>query len=342
MAAVHPFLAYLHELGIADPRKQPRKQNPYDCYAVKYNVVNAKGYRKLTNKLLVQRKEHKIEIKRKVHEALMLLYNEFKEKYRGINPNKVYFKKPIDKYIKTCKELENDKSDIQWSSSTWNIDRFREYIGALEFEFTLPYTIPENICQLSDPLYSSIQNRYRLLATVYLGAQVENLPLRLEQKVTFLKKLQICEYREATTRIFVDALTFEILQPKQMQVRLEEKLFTDRDQTLPNSIADYVIYSKRGKILGAIETKDGGYLKAESVTQCMLQLLALRRKAEHPLFGVVTDAIRYVFIVLRKDGTFVFERDPRTLKPVTYDINTWRDLRKVVRVFNFLLQWRQR
>ena len=88
------------------------------------------------------------------------------------------------------------------------------------------------------------------------------------------------------------------------------KLVETGIQLSPNCIADYVIYSRDGDILGAIETKNGGCLKAESVIQCMLQLLALRRKASHTLFGVITDGVRYVFIVLTADGTFEFEWNP--------------------------------
>ena len=126
-----------------------------------------------------------------------------------------------------------------------------------------------------------------------------------------------------------------------MHVRLEEKLYNYKDGSpiMPNCIADYVIYSRDGEILGAIETKAGGYLKAESVIQCMLQLLALRRKAPHTLFGVVTDAVRYVFIVLTTEGTFKFERNGAAVG--CYDINSWEDLRRVAGIFNALLQQRQ-
>ena len=92
-----------------------------------------------------------------------------------------------------------------------------------------------------------------------------------------------------------------------MQLRLEDKVNV---KDLPNCIADYVVYNSEGEALGVIETKTGGKVKAESVIQCMLQLLALRTKAPHTLFGVVTDAVRYIFIVLTEDGTFEFERDP--------------------------------
>ena len=127
-----------------------------------------------------------------------------------------------------------------------------------------------------------------------------------------------------------------------MRARLEEKLYNYKDgsPTLPNCIANYVIYSRDGDILGAIETKAGGWLKAGSVIQCMLQLLALRRKAPHTLFGVVTDAVRYVFIVITPDGTFIFERTGAAVG-CYYDINSWENLRTVAGIFNALLQHRQ-
>ena len=173
---------------------------------------------------------------------------------------------------------------------------------------------------------------------MYLGVQVRQT-LELRKRVSFLNDLQNCEYREATTRIFVGALNNPLLLRYNMQVRLEEKLNqTDKNWNLPNCIADYVIYSREGEILGAIETKAGGHLKRESVIQCMLQLLALRRKVPHTLIGVLTDAVNYVFILLKRDGTFWFERDPEKPTRVSYVFNTWEDLWRIFRVFKLLLQ----
>ena len=108
-------------------------------------------------------------------------------------------------------------------------------------------------------------------------------------------------------------------------------------KVLPNCITDYVVYNSEVEALGVIETKSGGRVKAESVIQCMLQLLALRTKAPHTLFGVVTDAVYYIFIVLTEDGTFGFEEGNGY-----YDVRTWSDLYKVACIFNTLLQRKER
>ena len=271
------------------------------------------------------------------------------DKHYGIRPEITQFLSFIynHKSIKKIKQLEGKKSDIQSSSSTWKIDHLERHIKTLDITFVNPYhrTLTEPTLQeynVPDDLFSSIQQRYLELASVYLGVQMTQA-LELGQDVSFLKKLQHCNYYEVTTRIFIDALMTAVLRSHGVQVRVGEKLYDAKeDLTLPKSIADYVMYSRTGKILGAIETKNGGHLKAESVIQCMLQLMALPRKAPHSLFGIVTDGVRYVFILFTKDGAFEFERESAGQEGRSYDINTWEDLRQIVGVFNLLLQRRQR
>ena len=263
-----------------------------------------------------------------------------------------------------------DRQNDGWTDACQNITFPRTtYAGGKYIDLDNPtvkidFVEPYPTATLADDTFLLIQKKYLELAVVYLGAQVKKLPIRPEQNVFFLKDLQNYRYREAATRVFVDALITPILLRHGMQVRLAEELYKaeDKKKTLPNSIADYVIYSKTGKILGTIETKRGGALIGQSVIQCMLQLLASRRKAPHTLFGVVTDGARYVFIVLTQDGTFEFESD--TIGQVgdtdgqdgdtdgqdgdtdgqdgcqgrSYDINTWEDLRQILGVLNFLLQ----
>ena len=185
---------------------------------------------------------------------------------------------------------------------------------------------------ISHDTFRSIQINYLQLASVYLDGTVSPA-LEWDQELSFLKQHLFSEYREATSRVFIDALITPILRENNLQVRLEEKLYV---KDLPNCIADYVVYNGNGEALGVIETKTGGKVKAESVIQCMLQLLALRTKAPHTIFGVVTDAVRYIFVVLTDEGRFEFE------KKGYRDVKTWQNLYKISCIFNTFLQMRQR
>ena len=322
------FQNYLLRFGFKDPEKK----KPGVCYEEKQSAANPEGYEELTRELCNQKKRHQDDMQKEKKEAERMLHNELK---RGVNPDVDTFMKLIYDFIEKHERRKEKKSDVESASSTWDFKRFNKYIDTLKIQFQKP------ICKVLTQeetwfyiMFCSIQQRYLELAAVYLGVQVMET-LELGRRVFFLEDMQNCEYREATTGVFVKALITPILLRYNMQVRLEEKLYTD--DSLPKCIADYVIYSRTGEILGAIETKSGERLKAQSVIQCMLQLLALRRKAPHPLFGVVTDSIRYVFIVLRRDGTFVFEHDPEKPARVNYVFNTWEDLWRIFRVFKLLL-----
>ena len=342
------FLDYLRGLSLEDRDKV----KPGVCFDATTDAhAHATGNETLTESLRFQKEEHQHETNQAKTDHMQRLKDELGQRY-GFHPEITPFISFIKQFIKQLEQLDRNKSDIESSSSTWKIDRFAKYINTLRINYVEPYyhklteASPPHFpaYNVPDDLFSSIQQRYVELARVYLAAQVTQA-LDLGQDVSFLRELQKSDFREATTRVFVDALITPILLRYRMQVRLEEKLYkTSRDwnPTIPNCIADYVIYSRDGDILGAIETKNGGCLKAESVIQCMLQLLALRRKAPHTLFGVITDGVRYVFIVLTADGTFEFEWNLHCRQGGSYDVNTWSDLRQIVGVLNWLLQRRQR
>ena len=191
----------------------------------------------------------------------------------------------------------------------------------------------------SKDLSRSIQQRCLELAPVYLGTTVSN-NLELRQDVPFFKQLQELEFRESTTKVFVDAVITPILRQNQMQVRLEEKIdkIQDRNSSDPTYfIADYVVYNQADDVIGIIETKAGGCLATESVIECMETLRHLRAKAPHKLFGVVTDGAHYVFVVLTTDGEFVLEPLGDAAGVVCHMVDTWWDLQTVTAIFNALL-----
>ena len=243
----------------------------------------------------------------------------------------------IREFVKKLNTIEGRKSDVHSSASTWKPEHLVPYISTLKIKYVPQYTplkqprqITSNIRFISNhQTLRNIMDKYMELAWVYLGVTTFHDLTWDDKEICFLHQLVTSEYREATSRVFVDALITPILGENNLQVRLEEKLYP---KDLPNCIADYVIYNDQGEALGVIETKTGGRVRSESVIQCMLQLLALRTKAPHTLFGIVTDAVRYVFIVLTEDGTFEFE-----WKQCYHDVVTWRDLCIITGIVNTML-----
>ena len=331
------FIDFLNSLSYEDQYKS----KPRICYNRTAESEHS-GVQRLIRELELQKTDHQRETEQTRRGIKDKFQNELRQTH-GFTGNFDELFELIKRTMFELQQVDKIKADVDYPSSTWKVEHFEKYVKSLDISFIQLFTpqvsayhsaqcirlIPEND-------FTAIRQRYLELAPVYLG-----VPTSGNQDASFLKELQKLDFHEPTTRLFVDALITPILRGNNMQVRLEEKLYNYKDGSpiMPNCIADYVIYNRDGEILGAIETKAGGYLKAQSVIQCMLQLLALRRKAPHTLSGVVTDAVRYVFIVLTAEGTFKFERNGAAVG--CYDINTCEDLRRVAGIFNALLQHRQ-
>ena len=153
---------------------------------------------------------------------------------------------------------------------------------------------------------------------------------------------------EATTRIFIDALVTRITQYNMLHFSVEtpyklcqeaqqtdatKKPKVQRTDTFRKSEAQqleaakesgahqrdatenlhYIIKDINGPI-GVVEAKRAKSLIKASITQCMEQLLAIQQEIEDkgrniPLFGIVTDALHFIFIKLHQNGQFEFEFD---------------------------------
>ena len=330
------FIDFLYSLSYEDQYKR----KPSICYN-RTTDSEYSGVQRFIRELELQKNDHQRDTEQTRRDLKDKFQTELRQ-VRGFTGNFDEIFEFIKHSMFELQQLDKIKADVDYPSSTWKVEHFQKYVKTLDIRFMPPFQqVPapciDTIKYIPANDFMAIQYRYRELASVYLDTY-----LSCDEDVSFLKELQKLDFHEPTTRLFIDALITPILRGNSMRARLEEKLYNYKDGTpsLPNCIADYVIYSRDGKILGAIETKAGGYLKAESVIQCMLQLLALRRKAPHTLFGVVTDAVRYVFIVLTEDGTFTFERNGAAIG-CYYDINSWEDLRTVAGILNDLLQHRQ-
>ena len=172
-----------------------------------------------------------------------------------------------------------------------------------------------------DETVESIIHRYEDVFEVYLGTAMHS-------DLACLKRVQDEKLCRAATRIFVDALINPILRRNNKKVR-------------PQTTIDYIISIDSEEVMGVIDTRAGGCVIAESVGQCMKTLENLHAKAPCRLFGIVTDGVGYVFIILTIDGKFELKLDSRGEIVVT-GIDTWDKACEVAGFFNFLLEGNER
>ena len=192
----------------------------------------------------------------------------------------------------------------------------------------------------------------------------------------FFRNLFKYRHFEATVRVFIDALLKPIKKQNELNICLEEPLGEEtgkkkkkvkqkskksdsqdktKDSEKKIEKPDYLIFYK-DMPLGVVETKNARYLTRDSITQCREQLLYLHEKEQEvkkrngPLFGVVTDALHFIFIKLTEDKQFQFEKEnygetSQSSETIISEIkvhtaNTWKDLDDIAAIINGLCQQR--
>ena len=277
MAEIVQLIAYLKSLSYDDQSNSADRS----CLDELSSNEAPVGTKEFIQALSSQKNKHEEYVKHAKEKLQKELKEEIKKCY-GITPEITEFINSMKSSIKKLDKLDTNKSDVERSASTWKIDRFSNYADRLKVRKGQGDSSNKLI---SHDTFRYIQMKYLQLASVYLGTDA----LAWDQDLSFLQKLLLSAYCEAVSRVFIDTFITPILSENKMQVRLEEKFYT---KDLPNCIPDYVVYDNNGEVRGVIETKAGRNLKAESIIQCMLQLLVLRRtKATHMLFGVITNAV---------------------------------------------------
>ena len=109
---------------------------------------------------------------------------------------------------------------------------------------------------------------------------------------------------------------------------------------LPTSRPDYVIYTKNTKILGCVEIKGTNLVAQKALVQCRLQLLSLHTRANHSLFGIVTDGKTFILMTLDEEGIFHEEEDYGTegsIQRAKRTCENWDDLKEILEAINDLL-----
>ena len=161
-----------------------------------------------------------------------------------------------------------------------------------------------------------------------------------------LQKLFDFTDTEDIVRRYINVLLEPILDENELDIHDNVPMkVDDSDNTM---IPEYLMMDRKtGKTLGVMETKSAGSIVKASVTQCMQQLLELRRKElketkrSGPLYGIVTDALHFIFIKLQPDRQFEFEQNKCGQLKV-HKANTWEDLDEITAIINGLCQLRKR
>ena len=198
--------------------------------------------------------------------------------------------------------------------------------------FTVNKTSPVNV-----PLK---EDRWKRLVQEFI-----HIALSYVTPFDLLRKLFDFTDTEDIVRSYINVLLEPILEENELDIYDNVPVKGDGDITM---IPDYQIIDRRtGKTLGAIETKGAGSVVKASVTECMQLLLDLRRKELKetkicgPLFGIVTDALHFIFIKLQPDGQFEFQKNKCGQLKV-HRANTWDDLDGIAAMINGLCQLRKR
>ena len=214
---------------------------------------------------------------------------------------------------------------------TLNLDVRHHMRGQKEDFFRPETTTPE-----TTPV-DSIRERFRDLAQMYLDAgdkKADNSPANL------LRPLFAKMFHEFTNRQFVGALLTPVMKNNQLVLRLEDLLsLEDGCEVIKTYRPDFVIFAEHRNQplpLGAVEVTSGGNLNASALYQCMLYMVALHTKAQHTVFGIVTDALQYVLISLDTHGLFHLEANDTGKCTKIRTAATWEDLRDIALRINGL------
>ena len=164
-----------------------------------------------------------------------------------------------------------------------------------------------------------------------------------------LRKLFDKNDYEATTRLLIDAIMTRITKHNMLQFSPETpyKLHKEAQQIDTIKKPDYITKVTNDPI-GVVEVKRGKAFIRRSITQCMEQLNAIQQEIKNkgrdiiPLFGIVTDALHFIFIKLHPNGQFEFEEEGHEEDDIhevkVHRAYTWDNFHEITEVINGLCQ----
>lgn len=219
------------------------------------------------------------------------------------------------------------KDDIDKPCSQWKIELFARYFDFEKCVEELNVEIYDDHAKFSDDLGHMVSEFIR---RVSIASSADKHHKRSEGGTPNFASL--CR-TEMGTRLILNEILFPLCSFLDFSVEIERNVDC---LYLPNCRFDYRIFDKDGEIVGAVETKSAGSLRPDAVAQAVIELCILQTewltktkdsaKLNKPLFNVLTDGVRFVFIVL-KGKKLHFEQDSN--KIYVRELSAWEDVSKL-------------
>jgi hypothetical protein len=201
------------------------------------------------------------------------------------------------------------KEDIDKPCSQWKIDLFARYFNfdecVEELELNQHSGQDSKLRVPIDEMVSDFRRRIKIASSTVTKRSTLFNPSNTEETLNFTP---LCR-TEVGARLILNEIFFPLCSYLDLSVEIERNV----DCTyLPNCRFDYRIVNSDGDVIGAVEAKSAGSLRPESVAQAVIELCILqterltKKKSDRnlgitPLFNVLTDGVRFVFIVLQGD-----------------------------------------
>lgn len=217
----------------------------------------------------------------------------------------------------------SQKDDIDKPCSQWRIELFARYFDfedcVEELELDQHSGPASEIHVPVDQMVSNFRSRIKIASSTVTHSNRNS-----EETLNFTS---LCR-TEVGARLILNEIFFPLCSYLDLSVEIERNIDCSY---LPNCRFDYRIVNSDGDVVGAVEAKSSGSLRPESVAQAVIELCILqterltKRKNSHnigttPLFNVLTDGVRYVFIVLQGDK-LLFEQSFSKIR--VREMTTW-------------------
>ncbi|XP_061177241.1 uncharacterized protein LOC133185972 [Saccostrea echinata] len=230
--------------------------------------------------------------------------------------------------------MANKKDDFDLPCSQWNIVLLSRYFS---FKSCVEKLELREHIDNHDVILDKIIEDFKYRMTIASS----NVKQNVEKTDETLNFISLCS-TEIGARLVLNEIMFPLCAYMGLSIEIEKNV---NCVFLPMSRFDYRIVNSDGDVVGAVEAKSAGSLCQESIAQAIVQLCVLQ--TEHldkkdtaqvintPLFNILTDGIRYVFIVLQGKKLQFEQVDDRVS---VREVRSWEDVNNLFRALLSLMR----
>ena len=250
------------------------------------------------------------------------------------------------------------KDDIDKPCSRWKIEMFSRYfdfekcIAKLKLERYKDFSRESDLNHMVEDFKRRVKIASSTVAKhsafkgdtlMEKGKEEDEEETKEEGRLSFAS---LCR-TEMGTRLILNEILFPLCSILDFTVEIERSVDC---VYLPNCRFDYRIYDADGEIVGAAETKRDGSIRPDSVVQAVLELCILQterltksknntKSTNFPLFNILTDGMRFVFIILQGNKLY-FEQSFNKIR--VREMTSWTEVYKLYRSLLQLMRMRTR